>query len=155
MYRWVVYLHIVGVFGFLTAHGVSVAVAFRLRKERDPARILVLHELSGSSMRWFYISIALLLGAGVLAGFMGGWWDQGWIWTALAVLVATGVAMGLVASPYYKRIGFVARALASGSTAVSEEQFTAILTSRRPYVLAGIGFGATLFILWLMMFKPF
>ena len=46
MYNWWVFLHIAGVFAFLTAHGVSVGVAFKLRRERDPQRILALNELS-------------------------------------------------------------------------------------------------------------
>lgn len=34
MYPWLVLLHVLGVFGFLMAHGVSVGVAFALRQER-------------------------------------------------------------------------------------------------------------------------
>jgi uncharacterized membrane protein len=154
MYQWWVFLHLVGVFGFLTAHGVSVGVAFKLRRERDPERIHTLHELSASSIRVFYVSNLLLLLGGIVAGFQGHWWGQKWIWTALGVLIATSVVMGFVATPYYRRIGFVARAKAGGSTAVTDEQFDAILSSRVPFVLAALGFGALLFILYLMVFKP-
>jgi hypothetical protein len=85
---------------------------------------------------------------------MGRWWGQAWIWVALGVLIATSVAMILIARPYYRRVAFVARAIAGGSTAVTEEQFAAILMSRVPFVIAGLGFGAILFILYLMLFKP-
>jgi uncharacterized membrane protein len=154
-YQWWVFLHIVGVFGFLLAHGVSVGVAFRLRRERDPHRINALLELSGSSIVLFNVSSIVLLIAGVVAGFLGHWWGQGWIWTALGILLATSVAMSVLARPFYKRIRLVAEALASGSQAVTEEQFAAVLRSPRPLVIAGVGFAALLVILWLMMFKPF
>jgi hypothetical protein len=63
--------------------------------------------------------------------------------------------MSVLARPFYKRIRLVAEALASGSQAVTEEQFAAVLRSPRPLVIAGVGFAALLVILWLMMFKPF
>jgi uncharacterized membrane protein len=155
MYRWWVFVHIVGVFGFLLAHGVSVGVSFRLRRERDPQRIAALLELSGSSLALFNGSVVVLLVAGVVAGFLGHWWGQGWIWTALGLLVATSVAMSVLARPFYKRIRLIAEALSSGSEAVTEEQFVSILRSSRPLTIAGLGFAALLVILWLMMFKPF
>jgi uncharacterized membrane protein len=96
----------------------------------------------------------LLLAGGIVAGFQGHWWGQKWIWTALIVLVVTSVVMGIIATPYYRRLGFVARAKAGGSTAVSDEQFAAILSSSVPFVLAAVGFGAIIFILYLMVFKP-
>ena len=154
MYNWWVFIHLVGVFGFLTAHGVSVGVAFKLRRERDPQRILALNELSASSISLFYVSLGLLLLGGIVAGFQGRWWGHGWIWVSLAVLIAASIAMVLVARPYYRRVAFVARAKAGGSTAVTDEQFDAILLSHVPYTLAAIGFGSILFILFLMLFKP-
>lgn len=154
-YQWWVFLHIVGVFGFLLGHGVSVAVTFRLRRERDPARIGALLELSGSSLTLFFYGLLLLVVAGVVAGFIGKYWGQAWIWTAIAVLVAISVAMSVLARPYYKRVRLVTEALASGSEAVTQEQFVRILRSPLPLVIAAIGFAGLLVILWLMMFKPF
>ena len=149
------FLHILGVFGFLLGHGASVSVAFRLRRERDPARINALLELSGSSLTLFFISLVVLIAAGVVTGFLGRWWGDGWIWTALAILLAITVAMSALARPYYKRIRLVAEALASGSAAVTDDQFVSILRSPMPFVLAAIGYAGLLVILWLMMFKPF
>jgi hypothetical protein len=42
VYRWIVFLHIFGVFVFLIAHGVSSGVGFRLSKERNPERVAAL-----------------------------------------------------------------------------------------------------------------
>jgi hypothetical protein len=154
-YTWWVYLHIAGVFGFLLAHGVSVAVAFRVRKERDPVRIMSLLELSASALGGMYVSLVFLLGGGIVAGFLGDWWGQGWIWTALAALVVTMVLMYGVATNYYKRLRTIAGAMAEGSQAVSESQLAEVVKGPRPWILALIGFGSLLFILYLMMFKPF
>jgi hypothetical protein len=154
-YQVWVFLHIVGVFGFLVAHGVSVGVAFRLRKERDPKRIMALLDLSSSSVTLLYVSLLLLLTGGVVAGFIGNWWGFAWIWTALAALVVTMGLMYALATNYYKRLRTIAGAMAEGSQAVREEQLAVVLAGPRPWVLAAVGFGALLFILYLMMFKPF
>jgi plastocyanin len=154
VYRWWVFVHLVGVFGFLVAHGVSVSVTFRLRKERDPRRVTELLALSGSSIRAFYASTFVLLLGGAVAGFLGHWWSQGWIWASLVVLVVTSLAMVFMARPFYRRVGFVARSMAGGSKAVSAAQFDTILGSRRPWTIAAIGFVGLLLILYLMLFKP-
>jgi plastocyanin len=154
MYRWWVFVHVIGVFAFLAAHGVSMVVLFRLRTERDPHRVAGLLEISGFSAKLFYPSLGLLVVAGVVAGFLGHWWSQAWIWVAIAILVLATLAMYALATPYYRRVGTVARALAGGSHAVSEEQFDELLGSDRPWWVAATGAAAILFILYLMLFKP-
>ena len=154
MYEWWVFVHLVGVAGFLISHGVSIVVTFRLRAERDPRRIDELIQLSGSSIVPFYVSLGLLLLGGVVAGFLGDWWGRAWIWASIAVLVATSVTMYVLAKPYYRRVGLIARAMAGGSRAVSQEQFAATLRSTRPPAIAAVGFARLLVILYLMMFKP-
>src|SRR6266540_1695791 len=114
LYRWWVFVHVAGVFGFLVAHGVSVMVTFRLRRERDPAKVNDLLQLSGSSIRAFYWSLGVLLVGGVVAGFEGHWWGKAWIWVAIALLVLTSLAMYGMARPFYRRVGVVARAVAGG-----------------------------------------
>jgi plastocyanin len=154
MYRWWVFVHILAVFGFLAAHGVSMSVLFRLRSERNPAKVVELLELSGSSIRAFYWSMAVLVASGVVVATLGGWWSQAWIWAAILVLIASSAAMIAMARQYYRRVGLVARALAGGSTAVGSEQFEGMLRSRRSTGIAVVGVVALAFILYLMMFKP-
>ena len=154
-YQWWVFLHIAGVFAFLVAHGVSVGVAFRLRRERDPRRIMALLDLSSWSISLMYIGILLLLTGGIVAGFVGDWWGSGWIWVSLGTLIVVIIAMYVVASGYYKRLRLIVGAMADGSQAVSEEQLAGLLEGPRPWILAVIGFGGLLFILYLMLFKPF
>jgi plastocyanin len=154
VYQWWVFVHLAGVFGLLVSHGVSVAVTFRLRAERDPARAVTLLQMSGSSTTAFYISLAVLLLGGVVAGFDGGLWGYGWIWASLATLVAVLVAMYALARPYYHRIRFVAAALAEGSHAVTSEQFEDLLKAPRSLSVAAVGFAGLAVILFLMLFKP-
>ena len=59
MYRLLVLLHVLGAFGFLMAHGVSVGVAFTLRRERELERIRALLNLSSSSLGILHSSIAV------------------------------------------------------------------------------------------------
>jgi len=154
VYTWWVFLHLVGVFGFLAAHGVSIGVLFKLRSERDPAKIAAYLQLSGASTRVFYYSLGLLVVAGTVAGFLGHWWGQAWIWTAIAVLVVTTLAMYYMAKPYYRRVDRIAKSKAGGSEAVTDEQFDEVLKDRRPVTIAAIGVVGLLAILYLMVLKP-
>lgn len=154
MYKWWVFVHVVGVFGFLAAHGVSMYVTFELRTTHDPKRIISLLELSASSIRAFYWSLGVLLLGGIVAGFLGHWWSYAWIWAAIAILVLVSFGMYRMARPFYRRVGLVARAMAGGSTAVSDEELSTILRGRRPFAIAGMGFAGLLAILYLMMFQP-
>jgi plastocyanin/uncharacterized membrane protein len=154
MHRWWVFLHIAGAFGFLMAHGVSVYVTLRLPKERDPARVSQLLELSASSVGFMWNSIGVLLIGGIAAGFTGHFWGQGWIWAAIVVLVVVMAAMYAMGTTWAKRLRTISGAMVGGTEAVSRSQFEEILRSKRPYTIAAIGFVGLLAILWLMIFKP-
>ncbi len=155
MYPWVVFLHVAGVFGFLLAHGASVTVMFRLRTERERERIVTLLDLSSTSMLAFYASIVVLLAAGILAGFIGNWWRMLWIWVSLGLFLAIAVAMYPLASTYFRRVRRAVGSRPSGAPMASDEELDELLTSTRPLIIALVGFGGILAILWLMLFKPF
>ena len=155
MYKWLVLIHILGVLGFTFAHGVSAAMALRLRHERNPDRIRVMLQVSSSSLGIFYVAILLLLTGGVWAGFSGHWWGQAWIWVALGVFVANMVFMYVYPTPYYKRVREVMLIEESGGTAVSPEELDAVLRSDRPIVTVAVGALSLLFIAYLMVIKPF
>jgi len=163
MYRFWVFLHIAGVFGFLTAHGASAVVAFRLRRERDPERVAALLELSSSSLGLMYGSFLILLASGVVAGFLGHWWGQAWIWTAIGLLFAVMFAMYPLASNFYNRVREAVglqtydqrRKGIEPAPPASAEEVEAVLRSSRPFLIAAIGGLGLLAILWLMIFKPF
>ncbi len=154
MHNWWVLLHVAGALGFSAAHGVSMYASFRLRQEREPARVLHLLELSSSSVGLMWNGIGLLLLGGVAAGFTGDFWGQGWIWAAIVILLATIVAMYALARTWTGRLRTISAAMAEGTEAVSQSQFEEILRSRRPHLVAVIGFAALLASLYLMFFKP-
>lgn len=153
-YNWWVLLHLVGVFGLLAAHGVSMTASFRLRRERDPAKVNDLIQLSASSSRWFYVSLLALGLGGVVAGFVGHWWSQAWMGLSVAVLVVVMVVMYALAKPFYRKVGIVARAKAGGSQAVTDEQFDALLRSRTPDIVTLVGVLGLVALIYLMLFKP-
>ena len=161
MYLWIVYLHVLAVFGFLMSHGISVAVAFTLRKERKPERISVLLNLSGSSIGILNASILILLLTGIVSGFIGRWWGRGWIWLSLGLLIAISVYMSMVATGFYhqvrKAIGEPYMVNYKPQPAVepaSNEEVDRLLNQSRPVVLAVVGLGGLALITWLMVFKP-
>jgi hypothetical protein len=155
VYEWLVLVHILGVLGFMFTHGVAAAMSLRLRHERNPDRIRVMLQISSSSLAVFYVSVLLLLGGGIWAGFNGGWWGQGWIWVALGVFVANVIFMYAVPARYYKKIREVMTIQESGSSAVAPQQLDAMLRTSLPIVVTVVGLVSIAFIAYLMVIKPF
>ena len=155
MYESLVLAQIIGVLGFMFTHGVAAAMALRLRHERNPDRIRVMLQVSSSSLSVFYVSMVLLLGGGIWAGFNGHWWGEGWIWVALGVFVANLIFMYVVPAPYYKKLREIMTIEESGSSAVGPEQLEAMLRSNLPIVVVAVGLLSVAFIAYLMVIKPF
>jgi plastocyanin len=154
VYQWWVFVHLVGVFAFLVMHGISMGVSVRLRAERDARRVVELLLLSAWATRYMYVGLGLLLLGGIVGGFLGHWWSYGWIWASIGILVLATMAMYALATPYYRRVGVVARAKAEGQTAVTDEQFDQVLRSNRSTTVVLVGSVALLAILYFMIFKP-
>jgi hypothetical protein len=161
-YPWVVFVHVAAAFLFFMGHGASMWVSYQIRDERDMARIRVLLEMSSRSLGLVYVSLLTLLVAGIVAGIMGGHFGRGWIWAAIAVLVAITVLMYALASRYYGRVreavgmrAYQTPKDAPDPTPVSAEELAALVDSRRPDVIGLVGIIGLLILLWLMMFKPF
>ena len=162
LYPWIVFLHVAALLGFLLAHGGSTAVAFRIPRERDPIRIAALLDLSAGAYGSSYAFLGLLVGTGVAMAFIGGFWSRGWIWASIVVLIAMAVSMHIHPSTTFSRTRRAAglayfegwRSQEARPTAPPEEILAAAATNN-PWITLAIGGGGTLFILWLMMFKPF
>ncbi len=162
LYKPLLYIHILAGFVYMLSHGASAAAAFRLRQETNPDRIRALLDLS---VHWFglmYLSLAGLIVAGIALAFAGRWWGRGWVWVALALLIAVLVAMSLLASQHFHRIrkavGLPFRAGNKEHAPVEPApmaELQSLLGSVRPNRLALIGIGGWAIILFLMIFKPF
>jgi hypothetical protein len=159
--RWIVFIHVLAAFVFAAGHGVSVLVAFRIRRETDRARLAALLDVSQLSVGVATIALIVVLLAGILAGIVLGSWSKIWIWVSLVLLVAIGVAMTPLGIGYFNQIrvalGLRTRDFKEGQpdpVPVSDETLASILDSRRPEQLLAIGGLGFLAILWLMMFRP-
>jgi hypothetical protein len=162
MYRWLVYVHILGVFVFLLAHGGSASVVFRLRRETERSRMAALLDLSSTGLGVAYGSLLVLLIAGIILGFVGRWWGSGWIWASLGLLVVTAVGMYLRSSVPLHRVRkaagmpyFDGRRGQPAAPHASDEELHNAAAAVNPMESAGIGLLPIALILWLMMFKPF
>ena len=93
-YALVVFIHAAAILLFFIAHGTSMAVAFAVKREEDPQRLRALLDLSRAAIgpAVSALSVIGLLG-GILAGFMGNWWGQLWIWISLVLLLVVAFAM--------------------------------------------------------------
>lgn len=166
LYPWLVVIHVVGMMLFFIAHGVSVVIAFRLRGERDPARVRALLDASRPSVG-VLPSIAFVAGlvAGIAAGFVGNWWGQLWIWLALGLLIGISGLMTPMAAMTLNRIRVASGqpvSVSSGrrikgqpETEGDPEELRRLLEQWNPWPTALIGLAGFVAILVLMLLKPF
>ena len=159
---WIVFAHVVGTFMFAAGHGVSMFVVFRVRKERDRARLAALLDLSGWSLGVAGIGLLILFLSGILAGLVLGSWGKWWIWIALALFIVIAGLMTPVGGKYLTGIraalGQRTRGLKPADpdpVPASDVDLERLLVSRAPENLLLLGGGGFLVILWLMMFRPF
>ena len=164
-YPWIVFVHILGVLLFFIAHGTSMAVAYRLRGERDPARVRALLDLSTWSLG-LLPSLAFVVGilAGILAGVEGGHFGHLWIWTAIVLLTVVAAYMtpgvaakvnAIRAAAGTQQINPFSRKPPPPPPEADPQELARLLDAWNPTVPAVIGFGAFAILLWLMLFKPF
>jgi Predicted integral membrane protein (DUF2269) len=148
-YNFWVFLHIAGVLGFLAGHGVGWVASARLRSERNPERLRTLLDLTDVSFRLADAFLGLLLLGGIVAGFQGSWWSQGWIGLALFLVVAV-TAVRSILLPRHLRA--VRAALDGGQAGASLD---GLLASGRPMLINGAEIVVVVIILYLMVYKPF
>ena len=162
---WIVYAHILGAFAFAAGHGVSATVAFKLRSERDPARIRSILDLSLYSLGptgLMSIGFVVLFVSGIAAGFTGDYWGHGWIWLSLAILVViTGLMTPLGGMHYNKvRAAIGQKSPRDKSDAPPPDPLPAaaleqLLMAPQPWILAAVGGAGFIMLVGLMHFKPF
>ena len=160
VYRAVVFVHAATILLFFIAHGTSMAVAFKLKRETDPSRVRALLELSRFSLGAPAIAFVVLgLITGIAAGFLGGWWGSWWIWISLVLFVVVAGLMTPLATSRLARVGAAAgMPQRSGSDTVAAEdpaELRRLLDAWNPLPIAALGMTSFLVILYLMLVKPF
>jgi hypothetical protein len=154
MYTWLVILHLLGLVVFLLAHGVSMFVAFGIRRQDDRAVISSMLDLSQQGSRLLYVGLLLLGIGGLGAAGSAGWLLAPWVVVSYVVLAVTLIAMYAMGAGFY----YPLREGLTGSEKVaklSDDELRARLRgSRRPEALAAVGLGALAILVWLMSAKP-
>jgi len=162
LYLWIKFIHVVAGFTFIMGHGVSVALAFRIQKEKDLARVQAMFDLSGSMWQIYMLSWLVLMVAGIVNGFMGHWWSKGWIWVSLVLMLVVTVWMFQLGMKTYhplrKAFGLayhIGKEEFPPETPLSEGERVNLLAATNPMLMIWVGYGGFILILWLMIFKPF
>ena len=161
MYQWIVFLHVLGAFGFMLGHGASAAAMFRIRKERNVDKLKAILELSLSLAGFTYISLLVMVFSGIALAFMGRLWGKGWIWISVGLLIAMTILMAAFAANHFGKLRWALGLPVPGSKedppeeVASAEEIERIQQAGRPILNTAIGVVGWSLILWLMMFKPF
>ena len=153
MYQALVFVHIVGVVVFAAAHGVSMFVAYQVRRQRDPRSVAMLLAMSKRAVLVSHGGMTLLGVGGLGAAAVGGLLLAPWVVASAIVLVAVAVTMGVVATPYY--VGLRAIVGVDGAApSVDADELQRRLVTTRPDILLAVGGIGALVLLWLMVSKP-
>jgi MFS family permease len=160
-YALVVFIHAAAILLFFIAHGTSMAVAFAVKREEDPQRLRALLDLSRAAIgpAVSALSVIGLLG-GILAGFMGNWWGQLWIWISLVLLLVVAFAMTPLMAARLNAIRTAAgqanpRQKDAPPPVENLEELRRLQAAWNPTPIAVVGIGSFLLILYLMIEKPF
>lgn len=158
---WIVFVHVAAAFIFVAGHGVTMYVAFAVRREKDRARMASLLDISSWALGSAGIGMLVVLVAGILAGVVAGSWNRAWIWVSLVLFITIGIAMTPIGGAWFNKLrvalGQRTRALKPTDpdpVPVSDDELAALQASNVPETLLAIGGGGFLVILFLMMFKP-
>ena len=161
LHRIFLFTHVLSAFLYLIAHGTSMAVAFRARRETSAERVRALLDLSRSTVSVSSYMLMSTIAFGVVLGFLGHWWTSPWIWLSIVILMIVLVVMFRVVVPHFHGIrNAVGLVLVNGTwerTAPesSPDELARALESGSPAAITAVAIGGWAVILWLMLFKPF
>jgi hypothetical protein len=159
---WIVVVHVLGVFLFLGAHGVSAAVLLRVRRERDPAALRTLLELSRRSVNVMSAGFLIWFLSGIVAGFSGNWWtsNRWWIWVSLVLAIVITGLMTPMGRFYLDRVRTAIGIDPKTGAQIPGAQLDPVaietaIKSGMPTLVASIGIAGLAVLGWLMVAKPF
>ena len=160
--RWLIFLHVLSALTFYMAHGTSVAMAFKVRKETDFARIRAMLDLSNSTMIMMFLSFAVMGLTGLILPFMIHIWNRGYIWVSIVLMLFVAIYMAVFIVTHYmelrRLVGLPYRKGSKelpGEPPSSPEEVATLLKKASVTGLVVVGYVIPAFVLWLMVFKPF
>lgn len=160
--RWLIFLHVLAAFTFFLAHGTSAAMAFKVRKEKDFARIRAMLDLSESTIEIMFLSFLGLVLTGIVLPFFLRIWNQVWVWTSLLLMIFVFIWMVWMNERAYKTLRkLVGLPYRQGSkeypaeSPASAEEVAAQLKKLDVNGLVFVGYVIPATVLGLMIFKPF
>lgn len=165
LYQWVAWLHVLFAFLFFFVHGISMATAFYLRREKDVKRLGMLLDLPEITIIPMAISLLALLLTSIYMGASAGWWKTGW-WGLSVLLFLVMVAwMTWYGRTYYSPIrkelglhymtGVGTPNAPDENKAINMDAVNQLIAKTNPHLLATVGLIVLGLLLWLMRFKPF
>ncbi len=154
MYQWLVFVHLVGLVLFLLTHGVSMWVAFTVRRNPEPDTARLLLGLSSRANGVMYLGLLLLAIGGLGAAWNAGSLLAGWVVASYVVLVVIIVAMYAMGAGYYYPLRD-ALSPKAGATPIDAAELARRVANRRPEALTLVGVGGLVVLVWLMALKPF
>jgi MFS family permease len=156
-----IFLHVAFVMLFVLVHGGSAVIAFRLRSERDPARVAALLDASRLAVNSWVMIVGMLgfVITGIWLGFVGGYWGKAWLWTSIVVLVVVVAVMTPMGALRLRRAR-VAYGLETGRDKEPPPPADLVLAEQElqawnPLPISAVGGVGLLVVLWLMIVKPF
>jgi hypothetical protein len=154
-----VFIHVASVVLFAAGHGTSMVIAFRLRGERDPARVAALLETSRAAVQsWPTLGgLAGFTLSGIWLGFIGSRWDEIWLWASIVILVIVFLGMTPLGTIRLRRVreALGMDAETGAPAAVDPAAAEQALAAWNPMPVALLGGIGLLVVLYLMMVKPF
>jgi len=160
--RWLIFLHILAALTFFLAHGASAAMAFKIRREKDFARIGAMLDLSWSTMVLMGVSFLIMGLTGIILPFLVRIWNRGYIWASIVLMLFVFIYMAVFNEATYKQLRrLVGLPYMKGSKQMpaeppsSPEEVTSLLNKINVMPLVLVGYGIPAIVLWLMIFKPF
>jgi len=160
--RWLIFLHVLAALTFFLAHGASAAMAFKIRKETDFARIGAMLDLSWSTMILMFVSFLIMGLTGLILPFLIHIWNRGYIWASIVLMLFVFIYMAAFNETRYKQLRrLVGLPYMKGGKELpaeppsSQEEVAALLNKTSVAGLVVVGYIIPAFVLWLMIFKPF
>ena len=165
LYQWMVWLHVLFAFLFFFVHGVSMATAFLLPKEKDAKRISMLLDLPSIVIAPMGISMLGILVTSIYMGSSAHWWAKGWWGASFLLFFLMTMWMTWYGRKFYSPIrkelglfymtGFSTRNDPVENKQVNMDEVYKLIARTSPHLLMTVGLVVLGLLIWMMRFKPF